>query len=84
MKKSYVVVMKHVLNICEQVIKFRFWFYFPLAKKVAQFTVHVMEKENRKLFVGLNNLQQTKRPYTSRGKEDRDSISSYNDNQEEE
>jgi len=42
-----------------------------------------MEKENKKWYARVNNLQRTKRPYTIRGEKDRGSISSYGDNQEE-
>ena len=49
----------------------------------SKYTVQVMEKENKKWYARVNNLQRTKRPYTIRGEKDRGSISSYGDNQEE-
>lgn len=42
-----------------------------------------MEKDNRKLFARVNNLQRVKRDYMQKSSEDHGSIATYNDNQEE-
>lgn len=49
----------------------------------SKYTVQVMEKDNRKLFARVNNLQRVKRDYKKKSSEDHGSIATYNDNQEE-
>ena len=48
-----------------------------------KYTIQVMEKENRKLFARVNNLQRTRRSYTRKSDGDTVTIATYNDNQEE-
>ena len=49
-----------------------------------KYTIQVMEKENRKLFPRVNNLQRTRRSYTrKRSDGDTGTIATYNNNQEE-
>jgi len=46
--------------------------------------MQVMEKENRKLFARVNNLQRTRWSYVRKCDGDTGSIATYNNNQEEE
>ena len=48
-----------------------------------KYTIQVMEKENRKLFARVNNLQRTRRSYVRKCDGDTGSIATYNNNQEE-
>lgn len=48
-----------------------------------KYTIQVMEKENRKLFARVHNLYRTKRGYNKKSTEDRGSLTTYNDNEEE-
>ena len=48
-----------------------------------KYTIQVMEKENRKLFARVNNLQRTRRSYTRKSDGDTGTITTYNNNQEE-
>lgn len=48
-----------------------------------KYTIQVMEKENRKLFARVNNLQRTRRSYTRKCDGDTGTIATYNNNQEE-
>lgn len=49
----------------------------------SKYTVQVMERDNRKLFARVKNLQRIKRDYSKKSSEDRGSLATYNDNQEE-
>ena len=49
----------------------------------SQYTVQVMEKENRKLYARVNNLHQNKRLYIKNLEDDQGSIATYTNNQEE-
>ena len=49
----------------------------------SKYTVQVMEKDNRKLFARVNNLQCVKRDYTKNSSDNHGSIATYNDNQKE-